>query len=177
MLEFIQYLYIFLELFFFNKRDGIWGIVLSTSFSNPVRFLDTTLRDGEQTPGVSLTPDKKLQIACKLDQLGVDVIEAGFAAVSDGEYEAVKQIAKEGLAAEICSATRSMKKDIDVAIDAGVDSVNIICDPREYFALTGAIKIFKRHAVYFISDVPPEFVRNISSYAGHYPALNKIEQG
>jgi D-citramalate synthase len=56
----------------------------------------------------------------------VDVIEAGFAAVSVGEFEGVKRIAKEGLGAEICSATRSMKKDIDVAIDAGVDSVNII---------------------------------------------------
>jgi D-citramalate synthase len=56
----------------------------------------------------------------------VDVVEAGFAAVSEGEFEAVKFIASEGLEAEICSATRGVKKDIDVAIKAGVDSVNII---------------------------------------------------
>ncbi len=62
----------------------------------------------------------------KLDQLGVEVIEAGFAAVSDGEAKAVKLIASEGLEAEICSATRGVKRDIDIAIDAGVDSVNII---------------------------------------------------
>jgi len=91
-----------------------------------VNFLDTTLRDGEQTPGVSLTPSKKLQIARKLDQLGVKVIEAGFATVSKGEFEAVKLIASEGLDAEICSAARGVRRDIDVVFDAGVDSVNII---------------------------------------------------
>ena len=58
-----------------------------------IRIFDTTLRDGEQTPGISLTPSKKLQIARMLDQLGVDVIEAGFAAVSEGEHEAIKLIA------------------------------------------------------------------------------------
>lgn len=89
-------------------------------------FLDTTLRDGEQTPGVSLTPAKKLAIARTIDALGVKVIEAGFAAVSAGEKEAVRQIARAGLNAEICSATRSVRKDIDAALDAGVDSVNII---------------------------------------------------
>ncbi|GAF87965.1 unnamed protein product, partial [marine sediment metagenome] len=91
-----------------------------------MKFLDTTLRDGEQTPGISLTPEKKLQIARGIDQLGVEIIEAGFAAISNGEFEAVKLIASEGLDAEICSATRGVKRDIDVANDAGVDSVNII---------------------------------------------------
>jgi len=91
-----------------------------------VRFLDTTLRDGEQTPGVSLTPAKKLNIARQLDLLGVEVIEAGFAAVSEGEARGVKLIASEGLKAEICSATRGVIRDIDVALDCGVDSVNII---------------------------------------------------
>jgi D-citramalate synthase len=91
-----------------------------------VKFLDTTLRDGEQTPGVSLTPVKKLDIAKQLDRLGVEVIEAGFAAVSTGEAEGVKLIASEGLRAEVCSATRGVIRDIDVALDCGVDSVNII---------------------------------------------------
>lgn len=109
-----------------TQRDGKWGIALSDDFPDHIRFLDTTLRDGEQTPGISLIPSKKLQIARKLDQLGVEVIEAGFAAVSDGEFKAVKLIASEGLEAEVCSAARGVKRDIDAAINAGVDSVNII---------------------------------------------------
>jgi isopropylmalate/homocitrate/citramalate synthase len=71
-----------------------------------VRIFDTTLRDGEQTPGVSLVPENKLRIAQRLDELGVDVIEAGFAAVSEGEFESVKLIAEAGLKAEICSFAR-----------------------------------------------------------------------
>ena len=55
-----------------------------------IRVFDTTLRDGEQSPGVSLSPDQKLTIAKKLDELGVDAIEAGFPIVSEGELKAVK---------------------------------------------------------------------------------------
>ncbi len=60
------------------------------------RIFDTTLRDGEQTPGVSLTPDQKLRIAIKLDELGVNVIEAGSAITSVGEREGIKKIVSEG---------------------------------------------------------------------------------
>lgn len=109
----------------------IWGIALLGKYPEQVQFFDTTLRDGEQTPGISLTPPKKLEIATALDALGVKVIEAGFAAVSPGEREAVEQISNAGLDAEICSATRSVVKDIDIAIDAGVDSVNIIIPVSE----------------------------------------------
>ncbi len=63
----------------------IWGIALLGKYPEQVQFFDTTLRDGEQTPGISLTPPKKLEIAKALDQLGVKVIEAGFAAVSPGK--------------------------------------------------------------------------------------------
>ena len=62
-----------------------------------VRIFDTTLRDGEQTPGVALSPEQKLLIAKKLDALGVDAIEAGFPIVSDGERQAVKLIARANL--------------------------------------------------------------------------------
>ena len=109
----------------------IWGIALLGKYPEQVQFFDTTLRDGEQTPGISLTPPKKLEIAQALDSLGVNVIEAGFAAVSPGEREAVELISNAGLDAEVCSATRSVIKDIDVAIDAGVDSVNIIIPVSE----------------------------------------------
>ncbi|NIU85468.1 MAG: 2-isopropylmalate synthase, partial [Candidatus Thorarchaeota archaeon] len=81
---------------------------------------------GEQTPGISLTPIKKLEIASALDALGVMFIEAGFAAVSPGEFKAVALISEQGFQAKIFSATRGVLTDIDVAIDAGVDGVNII---------------------------------------------------
>ncbi len=56
-----------------------------------IRIFDTTLRDGEQTPGVDVSPDQKIEIAIKLDELGVDAIEAGFPVVSPGEVEAIKK--------------------------------------------------------------------------------------
>ena len=67
------------------------------SDSNIIKIFDTTLRDGEQTPGISLTPEEKVQIAIQLDKLGVDTIEAGFPITSKGESEAVKNIAELGL--------------------------------------------------------------------------------
>ncbi|MBS7624574.1 2-isopropylmalate synthase [Candidatus Bathyarchaeota archaeon] len=91
-----------------------------------VKILDTTLRDGEQTPEVSLTPDKKVLIAKKLDEIGVDIIEAGFAAASEGEAEAIKLIAKENLRAEICSFARGVKSDIDAALKCDVDSIFLV---------------------------------------------------
>ena len=89
-----------------------------------VRIFDTTLRDGEQSPGVSLTPEQKLTIAKKLDELGVDVIEAGFPLVSDGERKAIKMIISENLSAEICGLARANKKDIDAAIDVGLKYIH-----------------------------------------------------
>lgn len=91
-----------------------------------VNFFDTTLRDGEQSPGVSLTPEDKLLIAKELDALKVDVIEVGSPATSKGEREGIKIIADEGLSAEICVFTRSLKKDIDLALDCNVDSVHLV---------------------------------------------------
>jgi (R)-citramalate synthase len=91
-----------------------------------VKFLDTTLRDGEQTPGVSLVPENKLRIAQRLDELGVDVIEAGFAAVSEGEMDAVRLIAKAGLRAEVSSAARGTRGDIDAVIKSGASTISMI---------------------------------------------------
>jgi D-citramalate synthase len=103
-----------------------WGIALFSRFPEKVRIFDTTLRDGEQTPGVSLTPENKLRIAKRLDKLGVDVIEAGFAAVSEGEMEAVKLIAQQGMRAEICSASRGTPGDIDAVAKSDADSIHLI---------------------------------------------------
>ena len=89
-----------------------------------VRIFDTTLRDGEQTPGVALSPEKKLTIAKRLDELGVDAIEAGFPVISDGEQHAIKLITKANLKAEICGLARTNKKDIDAAIDCGLNYIH-----------------------------------------------------
>lgn len=91
-----------------------------------MKFLDTTLRDGEQTPGVSLVPENKLRIARRLDELGVDFIEAGFAAVSEGEMESVSLIAKQGLRAQIFSAARGTKGDIDAVLKSGASGIAMI---------------------------------------------------
>jgi len=89
-----------------------------------VRIFDTTLRDGEQSPGVSLSPDQKLTIAKKLDALGVDALEAGFPMVSTGEQQAIKMITGAGLKAEICGLARANKKDIDAAVDVGLNYIH-----------------------------------------------------
>lgn len=91
-----------------------------------VRLLDTTLRDGEQTPGVSLTLEEKVSIARHLDALGLDVIEAGSAVTSDGERRAMKAVAEEGLRAEVCSYVRARTGDVDLALDCDVDSIHLV---------------------------------------------------
>ena len=78
-----------------------------------VRFYDTTLRDGEQTVGVVLSPEQKLEIAHKLDELGVGRIEAGFPRVSADDAEAMRLIAKAGLKAEIWGFARAVKADVE----------------------------------------------------------------
>ena len=89
-----------------------------------VRIFDTTLRDGEQTPGVSLSPEKKLSIAKKLDVLGVDAIETGFPIVSNGERESIKMITSANLNAELCGLARTNKNDNDAAIDCGLNYIH-----------------------------------------------------
>jgi 2-isopropylmalate synthase len=93
--------------------------------NNKVRIFDTTLRDGEQTPGVSITPEQKVQIAIKLDELGIDAIEAGFPVVSHGETVAIKNITKQGLKAEICGLARAVKSDLDAVINCDLPYVHV----------------------------------------------------
>ena len=99
---------------------------MSVLFVENLRFLDTTLRDGEQTPGVSLNPDQKFEIASRLSDIGVDVVEAGSAAASDGEREAIRRIADAGLAAEVCTFVRALHGDIDYAAECGADSIHLV---------------------------------------------------
>lgn len=86
--------------------------------NNQIQIFDTTLRDGEQVPGCKLNKSQKLNIAQALDNLGVDVIEAGFPISSPGDFEAVDAIAKIVKNATVCGLTRANKKDIEVAAKA-----------------------------------------------------------
>jgi len=90
--------------------------------TNRVRVFDTTLRDGEQSPGISLNRQEKLEIAHQLARLGVDVIEAGFPITSPGDSEAVQAIAREVEGPVICGLARTSKQDIDAAWSAVKDS-------------------------------------------------------
>ncbi len=90
----------------------------SISDSNRVIIFDTTLRDGEQSPGASMNIEEKLEIARSLERLGVDVIEAGFPIASDGDFEAVQAIAKQSTTAIIAGLARSLTKDIDRCAEA-----------------------------------------------------------
>ena len=82
-----------------------------------IRFLDTTLRDGEQTPGVHLSVERKTDIARRLEKLGVDVIEAGFPASSKSDFEAVTAIARES-GAVVCALARASETDVKIAADS-----------------------------------------------------------
>ena len=80
-----------------------------------VKIFDTTLRDGEQSPGASMTIEEKIKVAKQLEKLNVDIIEAGFAAASPGDFEAINMIAKEIQNSTICSLARAVDKDIEAA--------------------------------------------------------------
>lgn len=86
--------------------------------SEKIEIFDTTLRDGEQVPGCKLNTEQKLIIAEKLDELGVDIIEAGFPISSPGDFESVSEISKLVRNAKVCGLTRANKKDIDAAAEA-----------------------------------------------------------
>ena len=86
--------------------------------SNQIVIFDTTLRDGEQVPGSKLVTKEKIEIAIQLDQLGVDVIEAGFPISSPGDYNSILEISKVVTRPTICALARAIKSDIDCAIES-----------------------------------------------------------
>src|SRR3954467_3235214 len=83
--------------------------------ANRVRSFDTTLRDGEQSPGIALNKSEKVEIAQQLARLGVDIIEAGFPITSPGDFEAVQAIARQVDGPVICGLARTSRQDIDAA--------------------------------------------------------------
>ncbi len=94
------------------------------NLSEKIYIFDTTLRDGEQTPGVALTVDEKIQIAQKLNNMGVDKIEVGFPASSKGEVESAKRIKSRDLNSILVGLARSLKSDIDAVLDADLEYVH-----------------------------------------------------
>lgn len=96
-----------------------------------IEICDVTLRDGEQTPGVSFSCEEKVKIATMLDEIGIEVIEAGFPAVSSNEKQCVRTIANLGLDARICGFSRARQEDIQTAIDCDVEMVSIFIPTSE----------------------------------------------
>ncbi len=86
--------------------------------SRRISIFDTTLRDGEQAPGIALRPDEKVEIGEQLERLGVDVIEAGFAAASPGDFEGVQAVAQAAKRVTVASLCRASSTDIDAAAAA-----------------------------------------------------------
>ncbi|WP_302082504.1 (R)-citramalate synthase [Salinibaculum rarum] len=108
------------------------------SDAGDVQFLDTTLRDGEQAPGISLTPDEKARIARGLDDAAIDVIEAGSACTGAGERETISRVTALDLDATVTSFCRGIKNDIDLAMDCNVDGINLVV-PASDKHITGKV--------------------------------------
>jgi 2-isopropylmalate synthase len=116
-----------------------------------VRIFDTTLRDGEQTPGVSLTVEEKVKIACQLDKLGVDAVEAGFPIVSKGERESVAAISGAGLSCEVVGLARANRADVDAAVDSKVRCVHVFLATSDLH-LKYKLKLTRQEVIQKITD-------------------------
>ncbi len=97
-----------------------------------IQLLDSTLREGEQSPGVNFTPEQRLRIAVELDEFGVEFIEVGHPAVSQDVMEGIKLIANQGLKANLLAHSRALRRDIDLVLDTNVNWVGI------FFCLSNA---------------------------------------
>jgi 2-isopropylmalate synthase len=131
--------------------------------NNRVYIFDTTLRDGEQSPGVSLNFEEKIQIARQLEKLGVDIIEAGFPVASPGDFDGVKRVADEIRGAQVAALARANQKDIDVAWEAIKNGEN----PRIHtFLATSDIHL--KHKLKKTRDEVLEMAYNSVAHAAKY---------
>ena len=128
-----------------------------------IKIFDTTLRDGEQSPGCSMNLTEKLQVASQLERLGVDIIEAGFAISSPGDFESVKSIAELVKNCSVASLSRALEKDIDCAWEA----VKNAADPRIHtFIATSPV-----HMEYKLKMSPEQVIERTAAmvkYASKY---------
>jgi 2-isopropylmalate synthase len=128
-----------------------------------IKIFDTTLRDGEQSPGASMNIEEKIQIAIQLEKLGVDIIEAGFAAASPGDFDAIFQIANRVTNSTVCSLARATDRDIKLAGEA-ISQARI--KRIHTFIATSSI-----HMEYKLKMTPDEVIRravNAVSYAKEF---------
>jgi 2-isopropylmalate synthase len=125
-----------------------------------VLIFDTTLRDGEQSPGATMTLEEKLQIAALLDEMGVDIIEAGFPIASEGDFEAVSQIARLADNAVICGLARASHTDIDRCWEA----VRYARRPRIH-TFIGTSPLHREYQVRLDKDAMAERIHDTVSYA------------
>ncbi len=124
-----------------------------------IKIFDTTLRDGEQSPGCSMNLAEKLQVASQLERLGVDIIEAGFAISSPGDFESVKSIAELVKNCSVASLSRALEKDIDCAWEA----VKNAADPRIHtFIATSPV-----HMEYKLKMTPEQVIERTSAMVKH----------
>ncbi|HFC6405130.1 TPA: 2-isopropylmalate synthase [Neisseria meningitidis] len=107
---------------FLQKNESLERTEMTQA--NRVIIFDTTLRDGEQSPGAAMTKEEKIRVARQLEKLGVDIIEAGFAAASPGDFEAVNAIAKTITKSTVCSLSRAIERDIRQAGEAVAPAPN-----------------------------------------------------
>ena len=131
-----------------------------TQTTERIVIFDTTLRDGEQSPGASMTLEDKMQVAAVLDEMGVDIIEAGFAIASNGDFEAVRQIAKQARNARVCSLARAGAKDIDRAFEALRDARQ----PRIHTFISTS-PVHRKHKLQMDADEVLQAVRDSVSRA------------
>ena len=131
----------------------------NTVESQRVRIFDTTLRDGEQSPGAAMTFDEKMQVADQLDAMGVDIIEAGFPIASEGDFEAVSKIAERMKNVAVCGLARAGIKDIDRAAEA----VKSAKKPRIHiFIATSPV-----HMKYKLNMSPEAVLKAVSASVAH----------
>ncbi|QLD91137.1 2-isopropylmalate synthase [Natronomonas salina] len=114
-----------------RRIEFFQGTLDSTSEISEARIFDTTLRDGEQSPRTSFSYEDKREIAAILDDMGTHVIEAGFPVNSDAEFEAVQDIADAAANSTVCGLARVVDKDIEAALDSGVDLVHVFCSTSD----------------------------------------------
>ncbi|MDF2568252.1 MAG: leuA3, partial [Oscillospiraceae bacterium] len=128
--------------------------------TNQIKIFDTTLRDGEQSPGCSMNLQEKLEMARQLEKLGVDIIEAGFAIASPEDFESVRTIAETVKNIRVTSLSRAVKKDIDRAYEA----VKVANNPRIHTFLATS-DIHMKHKLKMTPNAVIDLTKEMVSYA------------